>query len=390
MPRVLLPALLLAGFMLSPPTLSAHDWVVSAGDADYQRVAGHDTYRDAGPGELALIDMAAAGPQVLDRIAVDHTIAGPPQAVAITPDGRLAFVSAPARYDPVQKDEQAECFLQVVPIQDRRLGPVRRIALPSQPEGLAVSPDGRLLLAGLINGSVAIFTIHGQEVALQGYLPLSRGRLAGVTFTHDGNSALVALRDEQGLAVLDTEADRVSDRHQHISTGVAPYALDVSSDGHWAVAGNVGLAGLANHGWAEAGDLDTVSLIDVSRLPFRTVQYLPTPSLPEGVAISPDGQWVAVLSMNGSQLPAGNPGRHEQGVLQLFRLHDGKAEEVDRRPAGPGGQGVVFSRDSRQLLAEYTVARQIAVFDIRDGHLEDTGRRLSLRGGPDSIRSMPR
>ncbi|MHC1480666.1 YncE family protein [Frateuria aurantia] len=390
MQRVALPAMLLASILLAPVSLSARDWVVSAGDADYQRVAGHDTYQPAGPGELALIDLSGSQPRILDRIDVDHTIAGPPQAAAISPDGQLAFVSAPARYDASGHDETAEQFLQVVPVNHGHLGPVQRIPLASQPEGLAVSPDGRLLLAGLINGSVAIFDIDGPRVTLHGYLPLSTGRLAGVTFTHDGQSALVALRDEQGLAVLDTEHDRVSDRHQHISTGVAPYALDISSDGHWAVAGNVGLAGLANHGWADAGDLDTVSLIDVSRLPFRTVQYLPTPSLPEGVAISPNGHWIAVLSMNGSQLPAGSPGRHEHGVLQLFKLQDGKAVETDRVVAGPGGQGVVFSRDNRHLLAQYTVDRQIAVFNIEHDHLQDSGQRLSLRGGPDSIRSMPR
>ncbi|AFC84574.1 WD40 repeat domain-containing protein [Frateuria aurantia] len=390
MQRLSLPALCLATLLAFPAAATAGDRIVSAGDADYQRVGGHDRYHDGGPGELALVDMSGPRPAILDRIAVDHTIAGPPQAVAITPDGEFAFVAAPARYDAEHNDEAPERFLQVIPVRDSKFGPVSRIPLTSQPEGLAVSPDGHLLLAGLINGSVAIVAIHDHEARLQGYLPLSTGRLAGVSFTHDGTSALVALRDEQGLAVLGIDHDRVSDRHQHVSTGVAPYAVDVSSDGHWAVAGNVGLAGLANHGWADAGDLDTISLIDVSHLPFRTVQYLPTPSLPEGVAISPDGQWIAVLSMNGSQLPTGNPGRHEHGVLQLFRLAGGKAVEVDRQDAGPGGQGVVFSQDSRQLLAQYTVDRQIAVFDIHAGRLHDTGQRLSLRGGPDSIRSMPR
>lgn len=56
-----------------------------------------------------------------------------------------------------------------------------------------------------------------------------------------------------------------------------PYAVNVSSDGKWAVIGNVGLAELPNPDRLYA-DADTFTLIDVSRRPFRAVQHVTVPS----------------------------------------------------------------------------------------------------------------
>ena len=36
-------------------------------------------------------------------VGLEHTVQGPPQAVAVTPDGKLAIVAAPTRYDCVNK-----------------------------------------------------------------------------------------------------------------------------------------------------------------------------------------------------------------------------------------------------------------------------------------------
>ena len=154
--------------------------------------------------------------------------------------------------------------------------------------------------------------------------------------------------------------------------------------------GNVGLAGLPGNQGVLAGDADSVTLVDVSKRPFRAVQHLSVPSLPEGVAISPDGRWIAALSMDGSNLKPDNPGRRERGRLVLFEIRDGQAQRVDELPAGQGGQGVVFTADSRTLLAQFNVDKQLAVFRIEGGRLKDDGERIAVPGGPVSIRSMPR
>lgn len=382
-------AALSLALLLAANAAHGADWIVSGNDGKYQRVAGRDTYPNDAPDTLTVLDASQFPPRVVQQVPVETGIQGPPQAVAISPDGGLALVSAPTRYDAATRKPVFDTFLQVVDLQAQ---PVRitRLELGTHPQGVAFSPDGRLALVACVDGSVAVFGVDGKRVVLRERLKIARRRLSGLSVTHDGQHALVALRDEQGAAVLDIDGEHVRDSGARLSTGVAPYTVDVSSDGRWAVIGNAGLAGLAGYTGRLAGDADSVTLIDVSRLPFRTVQYLNVASLPEGIAISPDGNWIAAQSMDGSNLTADNPGRHARGKITLFALRDGHADRVAEAPAGEAGQGLVFSADSRYLLAQFNVEKQLAVYAVDSGRLRDTGERIALNAGPASLRSAPR
>jgi DNA-binding beta-propeller fold protein YncE len=372
--------------MSGPPNL-----IVSANDAKLRRVAGKDTYlEDPPPDTVSVIDASRFPPRVVASIAVEASIVGPPQAVAITPDGRLVVVSAPNRYDKRQGTPVFGTHLQIVDLAADPARVISTIDVGFHPQGLAISRDGSLLLAATVGGTVAVLVIEGADVRLVDRVEVSRRRLAGVALLPDRKSALVALRDEQGIAVLDVAGSKVSDSGERITTGIAPYALDVAADGRWAVVGNVGLAGLGLPSAGKLiGDSDSFTVIDVARRPFRAVQHCTVPSIPEGVAISPDGRWIAVLAMNGSNLPVGNPGRAERGRLQLFELRAGHAERVASLPAGESAQGVVFSADGRYVLAQFFVDCQIAVYAVNGGAMQDTGVRIDVPGGPASLRAMP-
>ncbi len=372
----------------SPPATT--DLIVSANDAKYQRVEGRDTYPEAaGPDTLTVLDASGFPPSVVATVEVEHSIAGPPQAVAITPDGRLAIVAAPDRYDRAAGRTVPGTFLQLVDLAAAPPRVVGRVELGCHPQGLAIAPDGRLLLAATLGGSLAVLVIDGGRVTLKTMLALSTGRLSGVAFTPDGTAALVGLRDEQGIVVLDVRGSEVTTERERVATGVAPYAIDVSRDGGWAVVGNVGLAGLSNPGRLY-GDVDTVTLIDVRRRPFRAVQHLTVPALPEGVALSPDGRWIAVQAMAGSNLAVDNPGRRAKGRVLLFAIRDGAAVPAGDLPGGEAGQGIVFTADSRFVIAQFNVEHELAVFAVDDGALRDTGVRITVPGGPASIRAKPR
>jgi DNA-binding beta-propeller fold protein YncE len=297
----IVPALVAAALVPVALGARAADLIVSANDAKYQRVAGKDTFPEgAGPDTLTVLDAARFPPAVVATVEVEHSIMGPPQAVAVTPDGRLAAVSAPNRYNHAEKKVVLDTFLQVVDLDAQPPRVVARVELGSHPQGLAINREGTLLLATTVGGELAILSIEGKTLRLADKLKLSDKRLAGVSFTHDGKAALVALRDEQGLAVVEVEGTKVALGRERVSTGVAPYAVDVSSDGRWAAVGNAGLGGLAGTAGKLVGDADTFTLIDVSRRPFRAVRHVAVPSIPEAVAISPNGRWVAVQAMDGS------------------------------------------------------------------------------------------
>jgi DNA-binding beta-propeller fold protein YncE len=369
----------------------AADLIVSGNDGKYQRVQGRDTFVQAPAADtLTVLDASVQPPKVVQQVEVENGIQGPPQAVAITPAGNLALVGAPTRYDHAQKRLILDEFLQVVDLKAQP-AKVSRLNLGTHPQGIAINRAGSLALVANIDGTVAAFRIDGQALQPLGSVRLSGKRLAGIGFTHDGAHALVSLRDEQGIAVLDIDGDKVSDSGRRLSSGVAPYAIDVSSDGRWAVVGNVGLAGLPGYSGKLAADADSITLVDLASKPFRTVAYIRTPSLPEGVAISPDGRWIAATVMDGSNLTPDNPGRRDKGKVLLYALPDnGQATLVSELPGGEAMQGIVFTADGRRLVVQYNVERQLAVFEIQGGKLRDTGERLALTGGPSSLRTLPR
>ena len=388
---LLTTALAAASFQSMAAGPRSADLIASTNDAKYQRVQGRDTFPDNAPSDtLDIIDASHFPPRVVASVNVAAAIQGPPQAVAITPDGKLAIVSAPSRYDAADKKLLLENYLQVVDLAASPAAVIAKLDISHHPQALAINRAGTLMLATTTSGNVLVFAIDGQSVTLKDTLKISDKRLAGLSITPDGKSALVALRDEQGLMVLDIASDKVTTQRERVSTGVAPYSVDVSSTGKWALVGNVGLAGLPGTVGTLAGDDDSITLVDISKRPYRAVQHVSVGALPEGIAISPDGRWVAVQTMNGSNLLPDNPGRQAKGRLTLFANQNGKLVEKSSLRAGEAGQGVVFTADGQYILAQFNVEKQLAVFAVANGKLKDTGKRLASTGGPSSIRSMPR
>lgn len=377
---------------LTAPLPLKRDLIASTNDAKYVRVAGCDTYpEDVGPDTLDIIDATDYPPRIVASVVVDTSIVGPPQAVMITPDQKLAIVAATNRYDYATKRMILENHLQVVDLEAQPPCLLAKVDIGHHPHGLVISKAGDLLLVACTDGFLVVLGIAGKTLNVLQEIKLSERRLASVAITPDGTAALVTLRDDQGVAVLPIIDGKVATvPSQRISSGVAPYAIEISSDGRWAIVGNVGLGGLPPAAGISSGDQDSATLINLSQYPYRAVQYLTVPSIPEGVAISPDNRWIAVLAMDGSNLPRTNPGRNPQGQLLLFALSDKGAVEVARQPAGEAAQGVIFSADSQYILAQFNVEQQIAVYAVNEGALQDTGTRLPVAGGPSSIRATPR
>jgi len=363
----------------------AADIIVSAQDGKFVRSTGVATYpQPAPPDSLVVIDASRSPPVVKGTLeGIEHTVQGPPQAVAVTPDGKLAIVAAPTRYDYTAKKELFDNFVQVVDIEASPPKLLGNVDVGGHPNGLTINRDGTLLLAAAHDGTVKVLAINGKNVRMLEQVKVSDKRLSGISFTTDGKAAIVALRDENGAAVLSVDGATVKNTGEKISTGVNPYAVDISSDGQWAIIGNTGTG-------RSVADADVVTLVNVSKRPFRAVQQISVPATPEGVAISPDGKWIAVSSMAGSNLLATDPDRQKVGKVVLYAIKDGTATMVNELPGGEAAQGVVFTQDSKNILVQFDVERALALYTIRDGKLVDTGERIKLAAGPVSIRSMPR
>src|SRR5205085_11755909 len=138
---------------------------------------------------------------------------------------------------------------------------IAKLDVGAHANGLTINREGTLLLAAALDGTVKVVAIEGKNVRLVGDVKVGDKRLSGIAFTHDGKAAIVAQRDENGAAVLSVDGTTVKLTNERISTGVTPYAVDVSSDGRWAVIGNTGVGGRV------VDDADVVTLVDVSKRP---------------------------------------------------------------------------------------------------------------------------
>lgn len=373
------------GFGAALPTFAA-DIIVSAQDGKFVRVEGRATFPQPAPSDsLVVLDASKFPPVVKGTVeGIEHSVQGPPQAVAVTPDGKLAIVSAPTRYDYQAKSEIFGNFVQIIDIESSPPKVLGKVYVAGAPSGLSINREGTLLLAAGLDGTVKILSIKGKEVQLIDQIKIGDKRMSGISFTADGKAAIVALRDENGAATLSVDGNTVKLTNERISTGVNPYAIDISSDGKWAVIGNTGVGGRT------VDDADVVTLVDVSKRPFRAVQQISVPATPEGVAISPDGRWIAVSSMAGSNLLPTNPGRRNVGVVVLYEIKDGIATKVNELPSDAGAQGITFTQDNKTIIVQFDVQKALAMYAIRDGKLVDTGERIKLAAGPVSLRSMPR
>lgn len=359
---------------------------VSANDAKLVRDAGRDLFpAGVGPDTLSLIDLATQPPRVLAEVPVRTSIVGPPQAVALSPDGGLAAVAAPTSYDP---DAGALVFhdvLQLVRL-DADRPTAEAIELGSHPQAVVFTPDGTRLLVTTVAGTLVVFGVRDGVISELQRLQLSTGKLAGIGVLADGSAAIVSLRDEQGAVVVDLTGAEAALLPHRIATGVSPYVVDTDALGRWTVIGSVGYAGKEVRNGLSAGDADLITLVDTSSAPFRAVAHAAVPSVPEGVAISPDGAWVAALCMDGSQLPPDHPGHSATGTLVLFANDGGDLRRVGALPTGAAAQGVVFTADSTRLVAQLYADRCLAVYSVADGTLADTGVRIDVPGGPASLR----
>lgn len=363
------------------------DLFVSSNDAKLIRDFGRDAFpAEVGPDTLSIIDLDGA--RVLRNVDVVNSIAGPPQAVAITPDRVLAAVAAPVDYD---RDAEALVFhdvLQVVRL-DTDPATVERLDLGAHPQAVAFTPDGGRLLVTATSGEVLLFDVTNESVTLRQRLEVSTGRLSGLGVLADGSAVIVSLRDEHGAVVLDLTGPDATVLAERIATGVSPYAVDTDVEGRWAVIGSVGHAGKATPSGQSVSDADLITLVETSSRPFRAVDHAAVPSIPEGVAISPDGAWVAALCMAGSQLSPDKPGHSPTGRLVLFANDAGRLRLVAEVPTGAAARGVAFTGDSRRIVAQLYADRCMAVYAIEADGLIDTGVRIEVPGGPASLRRCP-
>jgi len=401
----LVGAAALALTVLAASPVARAQVAVSANDGKVELVDGAVKYKPDGKDTVTILDIGVTPVKVIAEIPAPASVVGPPFSAAITPNGELALVTAGKRIDGDPPKEISDDQVTVIDLKKSTLlgnlagrakALATRSAVPSSiPEviatlhagkgatGVAINKTGTLaLVANRDEGSVSIFTIAGKTVALAGKVDLGdeKSGPCAIVFAPDVNSAYVTLDGPatNKIAVLSVEGTKVEFTKRMLTAGVAPYGIVVSPKGDIAIA--------ANMGGGRTGDADTVSIIDLKGKPTRVVNTVSVAPSPEGLRISPDGQYLAVASQNGSNRASSSPYYNDGGTLAVFRIRGTELQKVTQAPTGRWCQGVVWSARSNRILVQCMVEREIQVFAFTGGKL-DKQTAIKVSGGPAGIGS---
>ncbi len=337
------------------------------------------------PDAVFLIDLNQTPPKVIGEVKVPTSAVGPPMSVAVSKDESFALVTEAAKVDPADsKKVVPDNKLSVIDIKARPPAVLATLEAGAGASGVAINPKGSpVLVANRAEGTVSIFTASGKTLTPAGKIDFGAPASgpSAVVFTPDGKAALVTRDGDNKVSVLAIDGDKVEYTKRDIGAGLRPYGIDMSAKGDVAVVADLGI----NNG---NGDADTVSIIDVQAKPMRTIETVTVGPTPEGMKLSPDGQYLALAVMNGSNKPKASPIFHNGGLLKVFSLKDKKLTPVAEADVGHWCQGVAFSKDNKKILVQCMIENEIQVFDFdgkalkRSGSIKATGPAgIGIAGG---------
>ena len=337
------------------------------------------------PDTATIIDLGATPPRVVAEISVPGSVVGPPLSVAITPDQGLALITSSMKIDPADRTKQVpDNRLSVVDLRASPPAVIATLEAGKGAAGVSINRQGTLaLVANRAEGTVSVFTIQGKSVAPAGIVRIADDKSgpSHVAFTPDGKTALLTRDGDSMISILAVDGTKVEYTKRDLSAGLRPYGMDISADGSVAVVANIGRGG---------GDNDTVSVIDLRASPIRVVETVTVGQTPEGIILSPDGKLCAVQVMNGSNKPRESPFHAANGKLLLYRVEGTRLVPLAAAWVGRWSQGIAFSADSRTILVQNMVEKEIQIFRWDGSALQDTGQRIKTNGGPAAIRTAPR
>jgi YVTN family beta-propeller protein len=190
-----------------------------------------------------------------------------PYSIAITPDGKTAYVA----------NDSGES-LNVIDLQTGQAGPA--LELGSAALVIAISPDGK---TAYIATSAKVLVLDTQTNQVVGSIPVEgpEAALWGVAFTPDGKTAYVINEGENTIVRIDTQTRQLVGAP--IPTGEEPINVAFTPDGKKAYVTNY--------------ESNSVSVIDVAS--GQNVGTIPVGEEPWGIAITPDGKKAFVSNYGG-------------------------------------------------------------------------------------------
>ena len=343
---------------------------------------GQRVIPNAPPDSLTLIDFSKFPPTTMNVMDVPNTVIGPPSNIAISPDGKLALVANSIRVE--GEKYVPEAHAHVVDLSVRPPKVMGRVKTDLQPSGASFTPDGKLaLVACRASGTVSVLSVDGKNVRASQSVKLAEpaDEVSDVAVSPDGKMGLASVRNGGYLAVMKIDNGKVTPTGRKISAFGRPYRVIFTPDGQ--------LALTAGSGFGNGSDEDAVSVIEMKGAEPRTIDYIPIGVSPESIEISPDGNLLAAVVIENSNMPKSDPRHTEAAALVILQRRTNTFVKTQRLLVGRITEGVAFTSDGKYLAVQCHPDRKIWVFNVNGNQVTDTGTRIPVPGMPSSLRASP-
>jgi DNA-binding beta-propeller fold protein YncE len=346
---------------------------------------GKPVVNPTGNDAVLIVDLAKPeDPKIVASLPLENSVVGPPVNLAISPNGAIALVadSMTVTEDNGVRKLVPTDKLFVIDMKSNPPKLVQTLTLGKQPSGLSFSPNGDMaLVCNRAEGSISVLKIDGTQVSQTAVVPVGPG-VSQVVFTPDGKRAVAVKSPDNKLAVLDIDGGTVTYNKVDVPTYPFPYNVVVSPDGKLAITADNGGGGSSD------GSADAVTVVDLQGAHPHGIAHLTVGDAPEGLAMAPNGKYAVVVSVNGSNMPQAWY-YHKTGAVTLLRL-DGKTPATGATvQVGALPEAVMISPDSRYVYVGNFLDQDFSILRVNGTALIDTGKRFKVPGHPASGRMGP-
>jgi len=345
--------------------------------------------REPGKDTLTVIDISKPdAPRITSSIPLMNSVVGPPTNVAITPAGDIALVAN--SLEPLVQgwghrlEPDNKVFL--IDLKANPPANIGTITVGKQPSGMAISPKGDLaLVANRADGTISVLSIRGKDVLVLDALTVGAptDQVSAVAITPDGKHALAAKAAANKIALMSIDGQKVTYDKRDLPTGIFPYNVAVAPDGKLALTVDNGNAGGSD------GNAKTVSVIDLEADPPRVIDHVTVGDSPEGLAISPKGDFAVSVEARGSNVPKTAFFYHPAGAVTALRIDGKRVTNVGSIDVGALPEAVAFSPDGQYVYVGNFIDGDLWALKVEGSKLTDTTQRIKLPGHPASMRSGP-
>jgi DNA-binding beta-propeller fold protein YncE len=336
-----------------------------------------------GKDQVLIVDLASPeDPKIVASLPLKNSIVGPPVNLDIDPSGTVALVA-----DSIDDVKDGDNLKQVpdnkIYVIDMAANPPKLAATLTggkQPSGLSFSPDGKMaLVANRGDNTISVLSVNGIDVKITDTVAMPDS-VSQVVFTPDGKRALATRFPAHKLSILDIADGKVTYSKIDLPTGQWPYNVVVSPDGMIALTADNGGAGSSD------GSVDTTSIVDLEANPPRIIDRVVVGDGPEGMAMSPKGDFAVAAILRGSNANKKAYFYNKNGSLSILKIDGKKVTKTQDVEVGGLPEAVLFTPDGKYILAGNFLTEDFSILKVEDGKVTDTGKRFKVPGHPASAR----